>query len=195
MLAATWRGLRFGLLFLTTSLNARASVVGRPAKLAFYFSLRVRHRSSTCARVRGASKGPATVGSCEAGAHVPASGGSSRRRISTISRDPGDQGHMRRLSSITAESAIRYRRPCCRPLEGAARRKVRAMEAWTSKVAPQFDRPLRERDTAGLLDALRAASVVNWQFHRACAQRYCDVVTKHSREASGPLDTSPCRRL
>ena len=107
----------------------------------------------------------------------------------------------RRLSSITAESfnqGIRTEQAVLQAFDEGSPLQLevkQAMEAWTSKVAPQFDRSLRERDTAGLLDALRAASVVNWQFHRACAQRYCDIVTKHSREASGPLDTSPCRRL
>jgi hypothetical protein len=111
-----------------------------------------------------------------------------RDEIPEIARDMH-----RRLSSITAESfnqGIRTEQAALLAFDDGSPLQLevkKAMEAWKSTVAPQLDRSLRDRDTDGLLHALREASVVNWQFHRACAQRYCDIVTKHWQEASGPF--------
>jgi hypothetical protein len=101
----------------------------------------------------------------------------------------------RRLSSITAESfnqGIRTEQAVLLAFDDGSPLQLevrQAMQAWTSTVLPQLDRALKQGNTASLLEALRAASAINWQFHRACAQRYCDIVTKHSQEASGPLDS------
>jgi hypothetical protein len=100
----------------------------------------------------------------------------------------------RRLSSITAESSnqgIRTEQAVLLAFDEASslQKDVKqAMEEWTSTVAPQLDKAIEARDADGLLKALKAASVVNWQFHRACAQRYCDLVAQHLGEASRSLD-------
>jgi hypothetical protein len=64
-----------------------------------------------------------------------------------------------------------------------------AMQDWKSTVFPEIDRAVKERNTARLLDALRRASDINWKFHRACAERYFEIVTKHSDEATDLLNS------
>jgi hypothetical protein len=39
-----------------------------------------------------------------------------------------------------------------------------------------------------ILDALKKASAVNWQFHRACAKQYWDIVEEHWKVGSDRLD-------
>jgi hypothetical protein len=61
------------------------------------------------------------------------------------------------------------------------------MEAWKSTVFPAMQGAIEARDNAKLVKAFEAASEVNWKFHRACAQRYFQIVSQLSKEAVGPL--------
>jgi hypothetical protein len=100
----------------------------------------------------------------------------------------------RRLHSITAEAFIRGIRTEQATLlafqEGSALQTEvkQSMEWWKNTVAPALAQAIAGEDTHGFLEALKAASKVNWQFHRACAQRYLELVEKHCQEGSGPLD-------
>lgn len=191
-------------LFFSHFAGTRERALFRPslAKLAFYFDAYEFDIVfvDVPPEFAAASEGPlTTVGSLVRLAHMFRFGWIESTARDVVNRPSAEIPEItrdiwRRLSSITAESfnqGIRTEQAVLQAFDEGSPLQLevkQAMEAWTSKVAPQFDRSLRERDTAGLLNALRAASVVNWQFHRACAQRYCDIVTQHSREASGPLD-------
>jgi len=92
---------------------------------------------------------------------------------------------MRRLSSITAESFNQGLFTEAAVLQAfkddASRGQVQsAMTCWKEKIMPLFDKALKMDDPeaarAALRDVLKEASTVNWQFHRACAQRYAQLV-------------------
>jgi hypothetical protein len=147
-----------------------------------------------------ASEGPlTTVGSLLRLAHMFRFGWIEPTARDAVNRPPAEIGEIardmwRRLNSITAESfnqGIRTEQAVLLAFEegSALQTEVKqSMEVWESTVAPQLDKSLKEKDTGGILDALKAASAVNWRFHRACAQRYWDIVAEHSRKASGPLE-------
>jgi hypothetical protein len=61
------------------------------------------------------------------------------------------------------------------------------MQAWNSTVFPAIQEAIKARDNAKLLEAFATASEINWKFHRACAQRYFQIVSKLSNAAIGPL--------
>ena len=142
------------------------------------------------------SEGPlTTVGSLMRLAHMFRFGWIELTARDVVNRRPDEIDEIardmrRRLSSITAESfnkGIRTEQAVLLAFDDGSPLQLevkKAMQAWKSTVEPQLDRSLRDRDTDGLLEALREASKVNWQFHRACAQRYCDIVTKHWQDAS-----------
>ena len=104
----------------------------------------------------------------------------------------------RRLISIVAESfnqglrteaAVLETFPEGNPLREQAKA---AMEAWKERVIPMFDRAMKETapETAlgGLREVLKEASGVNWQFHRACAARYAELVDGYASANRGPGD-------
>jgi hypothetical protein len=62
-----------------------------------------------------------------------------------------------------------------------------AMEAWKSTVFPEIQGAVEAKDNVNLLEAFGKASEVNWKFHRACAQRYFQIVSKLTKAAIGPL--------
>lgn len=62
-----------------------------------------------------------------------------------------------------------------------------AMEAWKSTVFPDTQGAIEAKDNVKLLEALGKASEINWKFHRACAQRYFQIVSKLTKAAIGPL--------
>ena len=99
----------------------------------------------------------------------------------------------RRLSSIIAESfnqGIRTEQAVLLSFEkdSALQTQIKeSMEAWENSVFPEIDKSFNERNTNGILNALNKASAINWQFHRACAQRYWDIVA-NCQEDCGPLD-------
>jgi TIR domain len=100
----------------------------------------------------------------------------------------------RRLSSITAESfnqGIRTEQAVLLAFEegSALQTEIKqAIKEWQETVYPEIDKSFKDKDTRRILAALKKASAVNWQFHRACAKRYWDIVEKHCAAASGPLD-------
>ncbi len=100
----------------------------------------------------------------------------------------------RRLNSITTESfnqGIRTEQAVLVAFEksSALQKQVKeSMEKSQKLVAPQIAKSFEAKDTTGILDALKVASDINWKFHRACAQRYLDIVSKHMKQRSGPLD-------
>jgi hypothetical protein len=61
------------------------------------------------------------------------------------------------------------------------------MEEFKSKVAPLLVESTKEGHRR-ISEALKAATVINWRFHRACAQRYYDVVTELATKSIGPFD-------
>jgi len=61
-----------------------------------------------------------------------------------------------------------------------------AMEAW-KHVFKAIQEAIKARDNAKLLEAFDMASEINWKFHRACAQRYFQIVNNLSKAAIGPL--------
>jgi len=103
---------------------------------------------------------------------------------------------MRRLNSITAESFNQGLRTEAAVLQAfkegcSLRDQARsAMEAWKEKVTPMFERamkePAPEAALASLRDVLKQASVVNWQFHRACASRYTQLVDEYATANKDP---------
>jgi hypothetical protein len=62
-----------------------------------------------------------------------------------------------------------------------------AMEAWKCTVFPAIQGAIKARDNAKLLEAFAMASEINWKFHRACAQRYFQIVSNLSKAAIDPL--------
>jgi len=102
---------------------------------------------------------------------------------------------MRRLNSITAESFNQGLRTEAAVLqafkEGCSLRDQAqsAMDAWKEKVTPTFERAMKETSPealASLRDVLKQASVVNWQFHRACASRYAQLVDGYATANMDP---------
>jgi len=53
-----------------------------------------------------------------------------------------------------------------------------------------FERAMNEADpeaaVAALRDVLKQASAVNWQFHRACALRYAQLVEEYAEANKDP---------
>lgn len=62
-----------------------------------------------------------------------------------------------------------------------------AMEAWKRTVFPEIQGAVEAKDNVNLLEAFGKASAINWKFHRACAQRYFQIVSKLTKAAIGPL--------
>ena len=62
-----------------------------------------------------------------------------------------------------------------------------AMEAWKCTVYPAILGAIEKKDNTELSKAFEAASEINWKFHRACAQRYFQIVSNLSKAAIGPL--------
>jgi hypothetical protein len=111
-----------------------------------------------------------------------------RRRQDDIPEDT-----LRRLDSIVAESfslgldteqAVLLAFNEDDPLQ---REVSEAMQDWKSTVFPEIQGAVEARDNVKLLKALGKASEINWKFHRACAQRYFEIVSKLSKAAIGPL--------
>ena len=145
------------------------------------------------------SEGPlTTVGSLLRLAHMFRFGWVEATAREVVNRPPAEIAEVvtdmrRRLSSITAESfnqGIRTEQAVLLAFEegSALQTEIKqSMEAWQNTVFPEIDKSFKENDTNAILDALKKASAVNWQFHRACAQRYRDIVDKHCQADSGPL--------
>ena len=108
--------------------------------------------------------------------------------IPDISREMG-----RRLSSITAEcfnQGIRTETAVLQAFSSGSELQSQAQEAmavWKQRVAPNLTQAVADKSTDGMLAALREASKVNWQFHRACASRYAELVEQYWRENADPL--------
>ena len=53
-----------------------------------------------------------------------------------------------------------------------------------------FDQAMKETApeaaAKALRDVLKQASAVNWQFHRACAQRYAQLIEEYATENRNP---------
>jgi len=102
---------------------------------------------------------------------------------------------VRRLNSITAESFNQGLRTEAAVLQafkdGSLREQAQsAMTCWKEKVTPMFERAMNEADpeaaVAALRDVLKQASAVNWQFHRACALRYAQLVEEYAEANKDP---------
>jgi hypothetical protein len=103
---------------------------------------------------------------------------------------------LRRLNSITAESFNQGLRTEAAVLQafkdGCSLREQAqtAMTCWKEKVTPMFDRALKETAPEAALGALRdvlkQASAVNWQFHRACALRYAQLIEEYAAANRDP---------
>jgi hypothetical protein len=103
---------------------------------------------------------------------------------------------LRRLNSITAESFNQGLRTEAAVLQafkdGCSLREQAhtAMTCWKEKVTPMFDRAMKETAPEAALGALRdvlkQASAVNWQFHRACALRYAQLIEEYAAENRDP---------
>jgi len=101
----------------------------------------------------------------------------------------------RRLNSITAESFNQGLRTEAAVLQAfkdspLAEQAKTAMSLWKEKIAPMFERAMREADpetaVATLRSVLNDASTINWQFHRACARRYAELVDEYAEANKDP---------
>jgi hypothetical protein len=150
--------------------------------------------------VAGASEGPLTaVGILLRLAHMFRIGWIEKTARDVVHRPSADIPNIfremtRRQSSITAECFIQDIRTEQAALqaftEGSPQRTEiqQSLELWKKDVAPALAKAIEDRDRDGLLDVLQKASKVNWQFHRACAQRYLDIIEQHWQAGSGPLE-------
>jgi len=102
---------------------------------------------------------------------------------------------LRRLNSITAESFNQGLRTEAAVLQAfkdspLAEQAKTAMSLWKEKIAPMFERAMREADpetaVATLRSVLNDASTINWQFHRACARRYAELVDEYAEANKDP---------
>ena len=146
------------------------------------------------------SEGPlTTVGGLLRLAHMFRFGWIETTAKEVVNRPPAELAEVarnmgRRLSSITAESfnqGIRTDQAVLLAFEegSALQTEIKqAIKEWQETVYPEIDKSFKDKDTRRILAALKKASAVNWEFHRACAKRYWDIVEKHCAAASGPLD-------
>jgi TIR domain len=114
----------------------------------------------------------------------------------TPSEVPGLKAEiLRRLNSITAESFNQGLRTEAAVLqaftEGSMREQAQtAMTGWKEKITPMFDQAMKETApepaAKALRDVLKQASAVNWQFHRACAQRYAQLIEEYATANRNP---------
>jgi TIR domain len=102
---------------------------------------------------------------------------------------------LRRLNSITAESfnqGLRTEAAVLQAFEDSSSREQAesAMNCWKEKIAPMFEgagnEVAPETARAALRDVLKEASTVNWQFHRACALRYAELVEEYAAANKDP---------
>jgi hypothetical protein len=119
-----------------------------------------------------------------------------RRKLGDIPEDT-----LRRFDSVAAESftlgldteqavllPFNEEDPLLREESLLLQREVsETMQAWNSTVFPAIQGAIKAKDNAKLLEAFATASEINWKFHRACAQRYFQIVSKLSKAAIGPL--------
>lgn len=100
----------------------------------------------------------------------------------------------RRLHSITAESYIQdihTEEDVLLAFEEDSELQTeikQSLELWKNTVAPALNNAVEANDKDRLLEALEKVSKVNWQFHRACAQRYLEIVEQHYQKGTGPLN-------
>jgi TIR domain len=146
------------------------------------------------------SEGPlTTVGGLLRLAHMFRFGWVEATAKEVINRPPAELADVarnagRRLRSITAESfnqGIRTEQAVLLAFEegSALQTEIKqAIKEWHETVYPEIDKSFGDKHTARILDALKKASAINWQFHRACAKRYCEIIEKHWGEGCGPLD-------
>jgi len=96
---------------------------------------------------------------------------------------------LRRLNSITAESFNQGLRTEAAVLQAfkdspLCEQAQSAMDCWKEKITPLFDRAMNEvapeAARLALRDVLKQASTLNWQFHRACALRYAQLVAEYA---------------
>jgi TIR domain len=191
-------------LFYCHFVNARARALFRPALARMNEYTDVYEFEVVFVEVppelAGASAGPlTTVGSLLRLAHMFRFGWiepTTRDVVNSVPAGIPDVARTadRRLNSITAESWNQGIRTEDAVLLAFAKgsdlqtQVKQAIECWQNKVAPAFQRGVEGRDTSALLEALGKASEVNWQFHRACAQRYLEIVDEHLDKGTGPLD-------
>src|SRR5215467_8561489 len=103
---------------------------------------------------------------------------------------------LRRLNSITAESFNQGLRTEAAVLQafvdGCSLRDQAqtAMDCWKEKVMPMLDQAMKEKSSeaaiGALRDVLKQASTLNWQFHRACALRYAQLVEEYATQNRDP---------
>jgi hypothetical protein len=103
---------------------------------------------------------------------------------------------LRRLNSITAESFNQGLRTEAAVLQafkdGSSLRKdaQSAMDCWKESITPMFERAMKQTDLDAAVPALREvlkqSSTVNWQFHRACALRYAELVEEYAAANKDP---------
>ena len=60
------------------------------------------------------------------------------------------------------------------------------MNCWKEKVTPMFEKAMKGTAPEALRDVLKQASAVNWQFHRACASRYAQLVDEYATANKDP---------
>jgi hypothetical protein len=146
------------------------------------------------------SEGPlTTVGGLLRLAHMFRFGWVEAAAKEVINRPPAELADVarsveRRLRSITAESfnqGIRTEQAVLVAFEEGSALQTeiqQAIKQWQETVYPEIDKSFKDKDTKRILAALKKASAINWQFHRACAKRYWEIVEKHYGADSGPLD-------
>jgi hypothetical protein len=102
---------------------------------------------------------------------------------------------LRRLNSITAESfnqGLRTEAAVLHAFKDSSLREQAqsAMDCWNEKVTPMFERAMNEvvpeAARLALHDVLKQASTLNWQFHRACALRYAQLVEEYAAANKDP---------